>query len=150
MKDLILFLRCCGQVNSANAIERLQAENTELKKELAECKEEIKADNESISQMHRIKATLREERDSLAAQVVQMREALTVAINHYADVGSEHWEIFDKAIALDTKPAQNVVNAVKAQALLEAASLFTGPKDSDEYVAQLLRMADELEKKQCQ
>lgn len=66
----------------------------------------------------------------LAAQVLQMREALEKYGRHVAPFGVcaclKHSDNlcdcgFDEALAFDTKPAESVINAVKAQALREAA-----------------------------
>ena len=60
---------------------------------------------------------LRQERDALAAQVVQMREALELTYN--LDIAGSAFYDFEnlreEALAIDTKPAESAINAVKAQ-----------------------------------
>ena len=43
-----------------------------------------------------LRATIAEQ----AEQIKMLRKALTVAINYYADVGSEHWNLFDTVLTL--------------------------------------------------
>jgi uncharacterized surface protein with fasciclin (FAS1) repeats len=130
-----------------------------LERELAECKEDAKDWKnryEGMAILHANKVRMIEngdlvrrvniskieaECDALAAQVVQMKDALESA---WSDGYAFSRDKVQAALALDTKPAQEIVNAVKAQALREAAE-----QTNDGYVTGLTlhRMADELEKK---
>jgi len=133
---------------AVNTLDLVKAERTAAQKALAAQCSETKV--------------LRQERVTLAAQLLQMREALDCVEFNNSGVCPicrcktryQHSDgcIMRIAVNSDTKPAESVINAVKDQALWELSE-----KAKTDYVATiqqrcdlvnwLRRMADELEKK---
>lgn len=104
----------------------------ELERELAETRAIIDKEAQDYAQTYL-------DNQALSAQVLQLRECV-LASTEYRQ-GNPAFEA-----ALDTKPAESVINAVKAQALREAAEWLS----TNTYVygaKELYRRADELEKK---
>lgn len=136
----------------------------QLERELAECKADAKDWKnryEGMAILHSNKVRMIEngdlvrhvnvlkiekERDALAAQVVQMRDALAHAVKKCGCGGVAVSE--REALTLDTKPAQDAINAVKAQALRDFADAQDAIRGGVGLLPfELRRMADELEKK---
>jgi len=101
-----------------------------LDRELAECKDNL----------HKVSLDWQVQ----AFKVLQMREALELSYN--LDIAGSAFYDFEnlreEAIALDTKPAEQIVNRWKAQALREAADAIGSYVISD---LALRKRADELD-----
>lgn len=68
-------------------------------------------------------ADLKQQLAESQAREARLREALTVAINHYADVGSEHWNMFDQTLAL---PPDDTALKEYRDAVIEECAVIAG------------------------
>jgi len=121
-----------GQYSHVFKYEVVEAEIARLERELAECKDNL----------HKVSLDWQAQ----AFKVLQMREAIEHAVKKCGCGGVSVPE--REALSLDTKPAESVINAVKAHALREAADEFGKRWTVAGKVQEVLHiMANELENK---
>jgi hypothetical protein len=113
-----------------------------LERELAETRAVIARQAEDNAQIY-------QQNQAIAAGFLQMREAL----EYFASLKLTDGTYADKccvavaALSIDTKPAEQIVAGIKAQALREAADEFDNDGEYAGHVIHLRRLADELESK---